>query len=213
MVGLARTPLPAHGDHADLGAGGDLAVHARVVAGHVLGEVAVEVAHKAAQDLDRGVEGPVGTPVVRVGTGLGVRDHEAVEATPEVVEPLDELVQRPPARQERLALRGGVGEALQRVVGQQAQPVDQPGALARVAALDAEGLEHRRVVRPKVIDVELDDAREGDALDQLLRGRADGALGVEDDLSGVDVEAEQRHGRKTTTGRWERRMAGGRGRA
>ena len=91
----------------------------------------------------------------------------------------------------QVGLRGrGAGDAVERVVGEQAKQLQKLGA---PLTAQSELVERPRVARFEARDVELDHARERVALDELLRGRAQRALGVEDDLTLVDVDAQDRH--------------------
>jgi hypothetical protein len=76
-------------------------------------------------------------------------------------------VQRLAARQQVAGSAGGDGDALQRVVGEQAKNVEQPLATAQ-----PEIVQRLRVVRLEVVDVEPEYACEGGALDELLGARA-----------------------------------------
>jgi hypothetical protein len=189
-IARGHRPFTRRGDHADLAAGGHLTVHARMAAGDVLAGVAVEVAHDLGERLDRGVEGAIRAPVAAL-TELAVTDHEAVEAAPEVVEALDEVVQSPALREQSFAAGHGAGDALQRVAGEQPQEVHEVGAASGVGGVDRDLRERRRLVRPQVGHEETDDALEGGALDELARGRAHLAIGVHDDRALVDVKAPQ----------------------
>ena len=82
----------------------------------------------------------------------------------------------------------GTGDPLDGVVGEQPQQVEQ-----LLAVRPAELGERLRVVDLEVVDVEVEHAREGGALDELLRAGADGALAVHDRLAVVDVESQQGH--------------------
>ena len=111
-------PLLRHGDDAHLGARGDLAVHPRVVAGDVLGHVAVEAAHEVAQ------RSTVSLKARQRAMSPGRRrlrrgSQEPVPASPEVVEAFDELVEPLAAGQQVARARPVSGRPLQRVVGEQ----------------------------------------------------------------------------------------------
>ena len=92
----------------------------------------------------------------------------------------------------RQVLLAGVGAAqtLQRVVDQQTQELDELGA---ALAGEPQLVEQVGLVGLEMSDVEADDLREGVALDQLLRGRAQVAVGVQHDLPLVDVQAKDGH--------------------
>ena len=189
-VASRHRPLVVHGVHADLGAGRDLAQHARPPAGDVLGDVAVRGADQPRERLDRLGEPAQRALVARRRSHLGAHHEEPVPAPPEVVEALDELVQLLAPRQQVARRAGGDGDALERVVGEQAEEVEQP-----LAPAQPELAQRLRVVRLEVVDVEVEHPRERGALDELLRARAHGALRVHDGLAVVEVESLQGHAR------------------
>ena len=92
------------------------------------------------------------------------------------------------ASQQVARARPGARDAFQRIVGQQAEQIEQQRPRRQ-----AELLERAGATRLHVVDVELQDARERGALHELLRTRADTILGVHEDLAVVDVESQQRH--------------------
>ena len=144
-VASRHRPLVVHGVHADLGAGRDLAQHARPPAGDVLGDVAVGGAHQAGERLDRLGEPAQRALVARRRSHLGAHHEEPVPAPPEVVEALDELVQLLAPRRQ-VARRAGHRErdALERVVGEQPEEVEQP-----LAARDARARRAPRGCAPR----------------------------------------------------------------
>ena len=71
-----------------------LTVDERVGAAHVLGDVAIQVAHERRQRFETAAEGPVGGAAAAARPGADMIDEKAVEAPPEVVESLDEALQR-----------------------------------------------------------------------------------------------------------------------
>ena len=97
----------------------------------------------------------------------------------------------------------GARHALQRVVGEQTQQVEQAGApriagarpvvaaVVEVADLiDPEVVERGGVVRLEMVQVETEHAREGGALHELLGAGAHGSRRVHHDLPVVHVEAQ-----------------------
>ena len=177
----------AHGVHADLRAGRDLAQDARPRPGDVLGDIAVDGANQARQRLDGLGEAAQRALVARRRRRLGAHDEKAVPAAPEVIEALDELVQPVAAGEEVAGLGDRRRDALQRVVGEQPDQVEQPLAAGFVACggsaggrrthslavAQAELVERTGIVRFEMVDVEAEHARERRALDELLGVRAD----------------------------------------
>ena len=99
-VASRHRPLVAHGVHTDLGAGRDLAQHARPGAGDVLGDVAVQRADQPRERLDGLGEAAQRALVARRRRHLRAHHEEPVPAAPEVVQALDELVQLLAARKQ-----------------------------------------------------------------------------------------------------------------
>jgi len=104
-----------HRDETYVAACRHLAIYSRVISCNVLADIAVERAHRVRQGFDGGVKSPIRPTLKAARTWLRLKDHEAVERAPEIVEPLGEPVQGPPplGLQELRGVLVGLGQDLQ----------------------------------------------------------------------------------------------------